>query len=63
MPTYFMLPTTISRGDYGQWTAFLALLVRLFFFIPGRVANMVNIRVFMRFFLSTNNEFHTLFLR
>nr|CAB3460707.1 unnamed protein product [Digitaria exilis] len=25
-----------SAGEYGQWTAFLALLVRLFFFIPGR---------------------------
>ncbi|TXG47812.1 hypothetical protein EZV62_027106 [Acer yangbiense] len=24
------------KGDYGIWTAFLALLVRLFFFIPGR---------------------------
>ncbi|CAL4901781.1 unnamed protein product [Urochloa decumbens] len=25
------------KGDYGQWTAFLALLVRLFFFIPGEL--------------------------
>ncbi|WVZ99624.1 hypothetical protein U9M48_044893 [Paspalum notatum var. saurae] len=31
------------KGDYGQWTAFLALLVRLFFFIPGRVTNMMHI--------------------
>lgn len=23
------------RGEYGAWAAFLALLVRLFFFIPG----------------------------
>eukprot|EP00249_Psilotum_nudum_P002178 c15075_g1_i1 orf=83-850(+) len=23
------------RGDYGMWTAFLALLVRLFYYIPG----------------------------
>uniref|UniRef100_A0A7N0T3U7 Uncharacterized protein n=1 Tax=Kalanchoe fedtschenkoi TaxID=63787 RepID=A0A7N0T3U7_KALFE len=25
------------KGDYGLWTAFLALLVRLFFFIPGEL--------------------------
>ncbi|ONM25521.1 Cold-regulated 413 inner membrane protein 2 chloroplastic [Zea mays] len=25
------------KGDYGQWTAFLSLLVRLFFFIPGEL--------------------------
>ncbi|KAK3206056.1 hypothetical protein Dsin_020102 [Dipteronia sinensis] len=25
------------KGDYGIWTAFLALLVRLFFFIPGEL--------------------------
>lgn len=25
------------RSDYGIWTAFLALLVRLFFFIPGEL--------------------------
>lgn len=25
------------KSDYGQWTAFLALLVRLFFFIPGEL--------------------------
>lgn len=25
------------RGEYGIWTAFLALLVRLFFFIPGEL--------------------------
>ncbi|XP_062232164.1 cold-regulated 413 inner membrane protein 1, chloroplastic-like [Phragmites australis] len=25
------------KSDYGQWTAFLALLVRLFFFIPGEI--------------------------
>ncbi|URE22384.1 hypothetical protein MUK42_16990 [Musa troglodytarum] len=23
------------KGDYGTWTAFLALLVRLFYFVPG----------------------------
>ncbi|KAJ9690906.1 hypothetical protein PVL29_013185 [Vitis rotundifolia] len=31
-------PTSIIswiKGEYGAWTAFLALLVRLFFFIPG----------------------------
>lgn len=31
-------PTNIVswiKGEYGAWTAFLALLVRLFFFIPG----------------------------
>ncbi|XP_062160451.1 cold-regulated 413 inner membrane protein 1, chloroplastic-like [Alnus glutinosa] len=25
------------KGEYGAWTAFLALLVRLFFFIPGEL--------------------------
>ncbi|KAM7500630.1 hypothetical protein LguiA_025044 [Lonicera macranthoides] len=25
------------KGDYGIWTAFLALLVRLFFYIPGEL--------------------------
>ncbi|KAL5716391.1 hypothetical protein ACHQM5_018094 [Ranunculus cassubicifolius] len=25
------------KGEYGVWTAFLALLVRLFFFIPGEL--------------------------
>ncbi|KAK3137981.1 hypothetical protein QOZ80_5AG0362890 [Eleusine coracana subsp. coracana] len=25
------------KSDYGQWAAFLALLVRLFFFIPGEL--------------------------
>ncbi|KAJ7968861.1 cold regulated protein [Quillaja saponaria] len=25
------------KGEYGLWTAFLALLVRLFFFIPGEL--------------------------
>uniref|UniRef100_A0A0A8XXQ1 Uncharacterized protein n=1 Tax=Arundo donax TaxID=35708 RepID=A0A0A8XXQ1_ARUDO len=25
------------KSDYGQWTAFLSLLVRLFFFIPGEL--------------------------
>lgn len=25
------------KGEYGMWTAFLALLVRLFFFIPGEL--------------------------
>ncbi|GAB4831564.1 hypothetical protein Ancab_005576 [Ancistrocladus abbreviatus] len=25
------------RGEYGAWSAFLALLVRLFFFIPGEL--------------------------
>ncbi|KAF5738298.1 hypothetical protein HS088_TW13G01194 [Tripterygium wilfordii] len=25
------------RGEYGMWSAFLALLVRLFFFIPGEL--------------------------
>ncbi|GJW73714.1 cold-regulated 413 inner membrane protein 1, chloroplastic-like protein [Tanacetum coccineum] len=25
------------RGEYGIWTAFLALLVRLFFYIPGEL--------------------------
>ncbi|CAA2996491.1 cold-regulated 413 inner membrane 1, chloroplastic-like [Olea europaea subsp. europaea] len=25
------------KGEYGIWTAFLALLVRLFFFIPGEL--------------------------
>ncbi|KAH9749296.1 Cold-regulated 413 inner membrane protein 1 [Citrus sinensis] len=30
------------KGEYGIWAAFLALLVRLFFFIPGRVAEIVN---------------------
>ncbi|KAG5562178.1 hypothetical protein RHGRI_005051 [Rhododendron griersonianum] len=31
-------PIIISwiKGEYGIWTAFLALIVRLFFFIPGR---------------------------
>ncbi|KAH7545108.1 hypothetical protein FEM48_Zijuj01G0058200 [Ziziphus jujuba var. spinosa] len=32
-------PTSIitwMKGEYGTWAAFLALLVRLFFFIPGR---------------------------
>ncbi|CAM8879394.1 unnamed protein product [Rhodiola kirilowii] len=27
---------SICRGEYGLWTAFLALLVRLFFFIPAQ---------------------------
>lgn len=26
----------IFRGEYGAWSAFLALLVRLFFYIPGK---------------------------
>ncbi|XP_057471817.1 cold-regulated 413 inner membrane protein 1, chloroplastic-like [Actinidia eriantha] len=32
-------PRIISwiKGEYGIWTAFLALLVRLFFFIPGEL--------------------------
>ncbi|WOL10984.1 cold-regulated 413 inner membrane protein [Canna indica] len=33
-------PTSIIswiKGDYGTWTAFLALLVRLFYFIPGQL--------------------------
>ncbi|KDP21202.1 hypothetical protein JCGZ_21673 [Jatropha curcas] len=32
-------PNVISwiKGDYGIWAAFLALLVRLFFFIPGEL--------------------------
>ncbi|KAK9268055.1 hypothetical protein L1049_010494 [Liquidambar formosana] len=33
-------PTSIiswMKGEYGFWTAFLALLVRLFFFIPGEL--------------------------
>ncbi|PSS04880.1 Cold-regulated 413 inner membrane protein [Actinidia chinensis var. chinensis] len=32
-------PSIISwiKGEYGIWTAFLALLVRLFFFIPGEL--------------------------
>ncbi|CBI30816.3 hypothetical protein VitviT2T_015345 [Vitis vinifera] len=33
-------PTSIIswiKGEYGAWTAFLALLVRLFFFIPGEL--------------------------
>ncbi|KAF3955825.1 hypothetical protein CMV_018992 [Castanea mollissima] len=25
------------KGEYGMWTAFLALLIRLFFFIPGEL--------------------------
>ncbi|KAJ9153227.1 hypothetical protein P3X46_026691 [Hevea brasiliensis] len=25
------------KGDYGIWTAFIALLVRLFFFVPGEL--------------------------
>ncbi|WCJ27324.1 COLD REGULATED 314 INNER MEMBRANE 1 [Euphorbia peplus] len=25
------------KGEYGMWTAFMALLVRLFFFIPGEL--------------------------
>jgi len=25
------------KGEYGMWTAFLALLVRLFYFIPGEL--------------------------
>ncbi|KAL7089271.1 hypothetical protein ACP275_13G178300 [Erythranthe tilingii] len=25
------------KGEYGIWTAFLALLVRLFFYIPGEL--------------------------
>lgn len=31
-------PTSVIswiKGDYGTWTAFLALLVRLFYFVPG----------------------------
>lgn len=27
----------VFRGEYGMWTAFLALLVRLFFYIPGKI--------------------------
>ncbi|EEF42718.1 COR414-TM1, putative [Ricinus communis] len=33
-------PSTViswMKGEYGIWTAFLALLVRLFFFIPGEL--------------------------
>ncbi|MQM19352.1 hypothetical protein Taro_052355 [Colocasia esculenta] len=33
-------PTSVIswiRGEYGIWTAFLALLVRLFYFIPGEL--------------------------
>ncbi|XAR59301.1 hypothetical protein NMG60_11015080 [Bertholletia excelsa] len=32
-------PSIISwiKGEYGIWTAFLAILVRLFFFIPGEL--------------------------
>nr|ARM20319.1 COR413-TM1 [Santalum album] len=29
--------TISSAGEYGTWTAFLALLVRLFFFLPGEL--------------------------
>lgn len=25
------------KGEYGMWTAFLAILIRLFFFIPGEL--------------------------
>ncbi|XP_048230965.1 cold-regulated 413 inner membrane protein 1, chloroplastic isoform X2 [Ricinus communis] len=31
------ISTISSAGEYGIWTAFLALLVRLFFFIPGEL--------------------------
>ncbi|KAF8726717.1 hypothetical protein HU200_019186 [Digitaria exilis] len=39
---FFALQAPVSiiswiKGEYGQWTAFLALLVRLFFFIPGEL--------------------------
>lgn len=33
-------PATLAswiKGEYGIWTAFLALLVRLFFYIPGEL--------------------------
>ncbi|MBD4018870.1 hypothetical protein GUI04_07510, partial [Xanthomonas citri pv. citri] len=29
--------TSWIKGEYGIWTAFLALLVRLFFYIPGEL--------------------------
>jgi len=60
MATYFMLPTSVSRGDYGQWTAFLALLVRLFFFIPGRVTKTTHDEFS---FCHANKKVHTLFVR
>ncbi|KAF5475186.1 hypothetical protein F2P56_007019 [Juglans regia] len=31
------ISTVSSAGEYGYWAAFLALLVRLFFFIPGEL--------------------------
>ncbi|MBO8584245.1 hypothetical protein INO15_14060, partial [Staphylococcus aureus] len=33
-------PTTVIswiKGEYGGWSAFLALLVRLFYYIPGEL--------------------------
>ncbi|RCV16506.1 hypothetical protein SETIT_3G144000v2 [Setaria italica] len=36
------------KSDYGQWTAFLALLVRLFFFIPGNATFTVLLREQLR---------------
>lgn len=51
MPPNFVLSTSVSRSDYGQWTAFLALLVRLFFFIPGRVTNTTHKTFMVNFFL------------
>ncbi|KAG6642206.1 cold-regulated 413 inner membrane protein 1, chloroplastic-like isoform X2 [Carya illinoinensis] len=31
------ISTVSSAGEYGFWAAFLALLIRLFFFIPGEL--------------------------
>ncbi|KAH7840758.1 hypothetical protein Vadar_021195 [Vaccinium darrowii] len=41
VPLFALLapPSIVSwiKGEYGIWTAFLALIVRLFFFIPGEL--------------------------
>lgn len=37
----------VCRGDYGVWLAFVALLVRLFYFIPGRFSVFYNFAAFI----------------
>jgi hypothetical protein len=60
-PTY-IISISFARSDYGQWTAFLALLVRLFFFIPGRVIKEVHIRLFIvNFFVQITTNYFCLF--
>ena len=41
-PTYPMVPIPDVRSEYGLWTAFLGLLVRLFFSLPGRVTRKIH---------------------